>query len=94
MPDILKTGWKPMSSAPRDGTTIVVVFHEWNNSSRPQRLAAAWWMCNEQGDDWCWRASGRFGTTQFADGWLLPSEYAKLAHAAKAAAEPSLDFDL
>lgn len=83
---------RPMSTAPRDGTCVIVVHHEYNDKSKRLCLASAQWLPNAQGEDWTWRRPFHLGTTQFAAGWLTISEL--LAFQAQAAKSVAPEFDL
>lgn len=85
-------GWKPLASAPRDGTVFIVVFHEWGDQTKPKKVAHCQWGCNDVGDNWAWRAPHRVGTTQHADGWMTYQEFLAAQGAAKKAVEPEFDL--
>jgi len=71
----IPTNGKPMESAPRDGTIILVVSREWNNPSAAFQVQAAQWLCDNRGKDWRWRKPGSMGTTVHADTWFTISEF-------------------
>lgn len=87
-------GWHPMASAPKNGTIVIITYHEWNDPSRARRMDTAWWMCDNKGEDWCWRSGGRMGTTQFADGWMHLHELAVFIGAAPVCSQDEPAFDL
>ena len=87
---IPKDGWKPMTSAPRDGTVIMVLYREFNAKEGKAAIQPAQWLCDLQGSNWCWRKPWSQATTAHADQWMTYQEFQ--ARADKPAA--STEFDL
>jgi hypothetical protein len=75
--------WRPMSTAPRDGSIFMAVFKEYNAKDGQPRVQACQYFCDEKGQDWRWRKPWHTGTTCYADGWLSYEEFAAL--------QPTLD---
>ncbi len=72
---IPKTGWKPMTSAPRDGTIIIVKFRSFNAKDGKQTVQPAQWLCDCDGVNWGWKKPWSMGTTAYADEWMTLAEF-------------------
>lgn len=91
-----KNGWKPIASAPRDGTIIMVLFNGWNRPTEPEAVGAAHWFCDDKGHNWGWKHPWCTGRVQHAKSWMTMAEfYAAAQSDEKPEPEPEpVEFDL
>lgn len=71
--------FKPMDSAPKDGSMIIARFKEWNQNNAPTLYQPVWWMPDSKGKNPRWKRYGALDSTAFADAWCTPAEFAAWA---------------
>lgn len=67
---IPKSGWRPVASAPTDGTIVMARSRQWNNPNAAYQVQPAQWLCDPEGKNWTWRKPGAQGTTVYMDDWM------------------------
>lgn len=75
----MKDPFKPLDSAPQDGSLIIARFKEWNQNGAPIQYQAVWWMPDSKGKNPRWKRFGSLDSTAFIDAWCTPAEFAAWA---------------
>lgn len=85
---IPEKGWKPLKSAPKDGTIVIGKYRQYNDKNGKFVIQAVQWFCDEAGASWGWKKPWHTNTTAYVEEWMTYAEFQK------AQETKNVEFDL